>query len=151
MWGNDVHGDCVTAEEAFAKACNNPEILIPDNQVIAWVTRHGVIEGANLIQVMTWMQNDGFADASYRYDDGPYASVDWTNAGTLQTRSPKARSRSVWQQIRSKTPGARRADALIGSALGSTLTMLKITEAFSPGRFLRVRYKAVTWAAGVSL
>ena len=20
MWGNDVHGDCVTAEEAFAKA-----------------------------------------------------------------------------------------------------------------------------------
>ena len=21
MWGNDVHGDCVTAEEAFAKAC----------------------------------------------------------------------------------------------------------------------------------
>jgi hypothetical protein len=23
MWGNDVHGDCVTAEEAFAKACNN--------------------------------------------------------------------------------------------------------------------------------
>jgi hypothetical protein len=29
MWGNDVHGDCVTAEEAFAKACHQPEIFIP--------------------------------------------------------------------------------------------------------------------------
>ena len=37
MWGNDVHGDCVTAEEAFAKACNNPEIFISDAEVIAWV------------------------------------------------------------------------------------------------------------------
>ena len=38
MWGNDVHGDCVTAEEAFAKACNNPEIFISDAEVIAWAT-----------------------------------------------------------------------------------------------------------------
>ena len=61
-WGNYVHGDCVTAEEAFAKACNNPEIFISDAEVIAWATRHGVLEGAHLTQVMTWMQNDGFAD-----------------------------------------------------------------------------------------
>ena len=40
MWGNDVHGDCVTAEEAFAKACNNPEVFISDAEVIAWATRH---------------------------------------------------------------------------------------------------------------
>src|SRR3954463_1790041 len=79
-WGNDVHGDCVTAEEAFAKACNGPEIFIPDNEVIDWATRHSVLEGANLVQVMTWMQNDGFTDGSYVYDDGPYYSVDWTNA-----------------------------------------------------------------------
>ena len=32
MWGNDVHGDCVTAEEAFAKACNNPEIFISETR-----------------------------------------------------------------------------------------------------------------------
>ena len=64
MWGNDVHGDCVTAEEAFAKACNNPEIFISDDEVIAWATKHGVLEGAYLTQVMTWMQNDGFADGS---------------------------------------------------------------------------------------
>jgi hypothetical protein len=85
MWGNDVHGDCVTAEEAFAKACNNPEIFISDGEVIAWATRHGVLEGAYLTQVMTWMQNDGFADGSFIYDDGPYLSVNWTNAGILQS------------------------------------------------------------------
>ncbi len=28
FWGNDNYGDCVTAEEAFAKACNNPETFI---------------------------------------------------------------------------------------------------------------------------
>ena len=84
MWGNDVHGDCVTAEEAFAKACNIPEIFISDDEVIAWATRHGVLEGANLTEVMTWMQTDGFADGSAVYDDGPYFSVNWTDAGALQ-------------------------------------------------------------------
>jgi hypothetical protein len=52
LWGNDVHGDCVTAEEAFAKACNKPEIFIPDSEVISWATSHGVLEGANLNQVL---------------------------------------------------------------------------------------------------
>ena len=50
MWGNDVHGDCVTAEEAFAKACNSPEIFIPESDVISWATRHGVLEGAGITQ-----------------------------------------------------------------------------------------------------
>src|SRR5215471_4666817 len=85
MWGNDVHGDCVTAEEAFAKACSHPEIFISDNEVIAWATKHGVLEGAYLTDVMTWMQNDGFPDVWYTDDDGPYYSVDWTNAGALQS------------------------------------------------------------------
>jgi hypothetical protein len=85
MWGNDVHGDCVTAEEAFAKACNNPEVFISDDEVITWATKHGVLEGAYLYQVMTWMQNDGFPNGPLTYDDGPYYSVDWTNAGTLQS------------------------------------------------------------------
>src|ERR1700750_866293 len=58
MWGNDVNGDCVTAEEAFAKACNNPEIFISDDDVIGWATNHGVLDGAYLADVLTWMQND---------------------------------------------------------------------------------------------
>ncbi|HYB48571.1 MAG TPA: hypothetical protein VED20_14670, partial [Streptosporangiaceae bacterium] len=74
----------MTAEEAFAKACNNPEIFISDNEVIAWATSHGVLNGAILTDVMTWMQNDGFTDGGIADDDGPYYSVDWTDAGTLQ-------------------------------------------------------------------
>jgi hypothetical protein len=85
FWGNYDHGDCVTAEEAFTKACNNPEIFISEADVIAWATRHGVLEGAFLPPVMTSMQNDGFADGAFVYDDGPHFSVDWTNAGTLQS------------------------------------------------------------------
>src|SRR6516165_1085142 len=85
MWGNDVHGDCVTAEEAFAKACNNPEVFISDAEVIAWATSHGVLEGATLTDVMTLMQNGGFADGSFIQDDGSYMSVNWNDPGTLQS------------------------------------------------------------------
>src|SRR6516162_1497771 len=85
MWGNDVHGDCVTAEEAFAKACNNPEIFIRDDEVVAWATAHGVLEGAFLTDVMTWMENDGFVDGSHTYDDGQYFSVNWTDAGITRS------------------------------------------------------------------
>jgi hypothetical protein len=84
FWGNDVHGDCVTAEEAFAKACNNPEIFIPDADVMAWATRHGVLEGAYLNEVLGWMQTDGFSEGSNVYDDGQHFSVNWTNAAALQ-------------------------------------------------------------------
>jgi len=89
MWGNYDHGDCVTAEEAFAKACNNPEIFIPDSDVISWATRHGALEGADLTSVMEWMENDGFAEGSNVYDDGTYYSVDWTDALTLQSAISK--------------------------------------------------------------
>ena len=83
--GNADHKDCVTAEEAFAKACHNPEIFISDADVIAWAERHGVLEGAYLTDVMTWMQNDGFVEGSFVYDDGPHFSVNWTNTGVLQS------------------------------------------------------------------
>src|SRR6476620_4642417 len=85
MWGNDVHGDCVTAEEAFAKACHDPEIFIPDSEVISWATAHGVLEGAYLTDVLTWMQTDGFTVGANSYDDGPHFSVNWTNATTLKS------------------------------------------------------------------
>ena len=60
FWGNYNYGDCVTAEEAFAKACSNPEIFISEDDAIAWATRHGVLNGAYLTTVMTWMETDGF-------------------------------------------------------------------------------------------
>ena len=79
MWGNYYNGDCVTAEEAFAKACNNPEISISDNEAISWATAHNVLNGAYLNQVLQWMQNDGFQQNGSTYDDGPFYSVDWTD------------------------------------------------------------------------
>ncbi len=128
MWGNDVHGDCVTAEEAFAKACNNPEIFISDDEVIAWATSHGVLKGAYLTQVMTWMQNDGFAGGPVTYDDGNYFSVNWANAGTLQSAiSSQGPSRSASRRTRSRTLGARQAVNRGGSARGFTPTPTRIT------------------------
>ena len=85
FWGNYSNGDCVTAEEAFAKACNTPEIFISENEVIKWATDHGVLNGAYLTPVMTWMETDGFASGTFIYDDGPYYSVNWTDAATLQS------------------------------------------------------------------
>lgn len=85
MWHNDVHGDCVTAEEAFAKACNTPEIFITDNEVAAWATAHGWYEGANLIEVLKAMQTGGFKQNGHTYDDGVPNSVNWTDAATLQS------------------------------------------------------------------
>lgn len=85
MWGNDTYGDCVTAEEAFAKACNDPEIFISDDEVIRWAKAHGVLEGATVIEVLKSMQDDGFAGPGVAYNDGPYYSVAWTDAGILQS------------------------------------------------------------------
>ena len=85
MWLNNQDGDCVTAEEAFAKACHTPEIFIPDQVVGGWAAAHGVLNGAELTQVLDFMQSDGFVlPNGARYNDGPYTSVDWTNAAVLQ-------------------------------------------------------------------
>jgi hypothetical protein len=85
MWNNDVHGDCVTAEEAFAKACHSPEIFIMDNEVQKWATKHRWYEGATLIEVLKAMQTRGFTQDTHTYDDGAINSVNWTDAPTLQS------------------------------------------------------------------
>ena len=112
FWGNDVNGDCVTAEEAFARACNNPEIFISDNDVIAWATNHGVLNGATLVGVLNSMQKDGFVESSAVYDDGPFFSVDWTSSATLQSAISRGTVKigvaadqllSVWQSNGGKT------------------------------------------------
>jgi len=84
FWGNYSDGDCVTAEEAFAKTCHHPEIFIQDNEVIAWANGHNVLNGANLVEVMNWMKTGGFAQSDKVYDDGSYLSVDWHDAAILQ-------------------------------------------------------------------
>jgi len=84
-WGNYSNGDCVTAEEAFAKATAAPQTFFPDATVIAWAQAHGVLNGASLPAVMSAMQANGFPLGKETFDDGPHKSVDWTNAATLQS------------------------------------------------------------------
>ncbi len=84
FWGNNQYGDCVTAEEAFAKACHVPEIFISDQEVENWAKQHNVLNGATLIEVLDWMVTKGFVQGGHTYDDGPANSVNWTNAAILQ-------------------------------------------------------------------
>src|SRR5277367_5570049 len=84
MWLNDVDGDCVTAEEAFAKACSTPEIFITDATVLAWATKNNALNGTELTTVLDLMQNSGFPQSGTLYNDGPFSSVDWTNTAALQ-------------------------------------------------------------------
>ena len=83
FWGNYNYGDCVTAEEAFAKACHDPEFFLTQDTAIGWATEYGYLNGANLSDVLETMQNKGFIQNDRRYNDGSIYSVDWTNAAIL--------------------------------------------------------------------
>jgi hypothetical protein len=85
IWHNDAHGDCVTAEEAFAKGCHKPEIFISDAEVEKWAKAHNVYEGAVLIDVLKAMQKEGFAQSNHTYDDGSHTTVDWTSPAVLKS------------------------------------------------------------------
>jgi hypothetical protein len=89
MWGNDQYGDCVTAEEAYAKAAYSvmigiPETLISTEEVVRWATKYGFRDGADLTEVMDEMKIDGLAAGGVNYKDGPYLGVDYSNESTLQ-------------------------------------------------------------------
>lgn len=89
MFGNDRYGDCVTAEEAFAKSCAiagvQPEIDIPEQTVIAYARSNGELNGADLSNVLEEMARKGFAVGSQFYNDGPASSVDYSNETTLRS------------------------------------------------------------------
>jgi hypothetical protein len=84
-WNNYVYGDCVSAEEAFAKATAAPQTFIPEATVVAWASAHGYLNGAHLNDVLSTMQTNGFPFNRRTYNDGPHYSVDWTNAAVLQS------------------------------------------------------------------
>ncbi|MBB5470968.1 hypothetical protein OKW30_001875 [Paraburkholderia sp. Clong3] len=84
-WNNYVYGDCVSAEEAFAKATAVSGTFIPEATVVNWAEGHGYLNGATLTAVMTTMQTNGFELNGKTYDDGPYNSVNWNNAAILQS------------------------------------------------------------------
>ena len=82
IWGNDIYGDCVTAEEA-AKDSLASNIFVSEAEVIAWAKKHRVLNGADLPEVMDIMERKGFVVSGAVYDDGPFNSVDWTNYATV--------------------------------------------------------------------
>jgi hypothetical protein len=84
-WDNSTYGDCVSAEEAFAKATAAPQTFIPEATVVAWASANGYLNGATLTGVMTTMQTQGFPLNKKTYDDGPYNSVNWANAAILNS------------------------------------------------------------------
>ncbi len=83
-WLNNQTGDCVTAEEAFAKACYIPEIFIPDAEVGRWAQAGGYYDGAMLDEVLDSMYRSGFQVGSQLYNDGAKASVDFMTEAVLQ-------------------------------------------------------------------
>lgn len=84
FWDNSKYGDCVTAEEGFAKACYLPEIFIDPALLVSWAEAHGFLNGADLVSVLDSMQSDGFQVGTQRYNDGPYFGVDYSDESILQ-------------------------------------------------------------------
>lgn len=89
VWGNDQYGDCVTADEAYAKAaysvmCGLPETFVTEDAVISWARKHGFLNGAYLTEVMDVMAREGLPAGGTLYEDGPYSAVDYSNEFILQ-------------------------------------------------------------------
>ena len=88
MYGNDKFGDCVTAEEAFAKSCwiagVQPEIDIPEPTVIDWARQRGLLHGADLGNVCDLMAKEGFRVKEQLYNDGGKRLVDFRDESTLK-------------------------------------------------------------------
>lgn len=82
-WGNYGLGDCVTAEEAFAKATAVPQQFFSQKNVINWARAHGYAQGAALPAVMSTMQTDGFWTMGKQFNDGGYKYVDYMDQTTL--------------------------------------------------------------------
>lgn len=83
MWLNDQYGDCVTAEEAFK--CATQGIFIQDSTVQAWASANGVLDGADLQQVIQAMQQKGFQQDGNTYGDGPGSVINFSDETALQT------------------------------------------------------------------
>ncbi len=89
VWLNDTYGDCVTAQEAYAKAVWSvqsglPELFVPDAEVKRWASKYGFLNGADLPTVMDRMAKDGFTVGGKNYKDGPYKGVDYSNEPILK-------------------------------------------------------------------
>jgi hypothetical protein len=76
---NEKVGTSSWAEEAFAKACAEPKVIIPTDVVLLTSQERGA---SNFSE---FMQTHGFEVEGKAYLDGPFKSVDWTNTATLHS------------------------------------------------------------------
>ena len=90
IWANDTYGDCVTAEEAFNIAAwstqaGQPEVFVDSSTVVKWARHHGVLNGADLTNVMDMMASDGIqaTDGKTYHGNAKYAAVDYSNYQAL--------------------------------------------------------------------
>lgn len=88
--GNSTFGDCVTAEEAAAKAaysilCGLAELYVPDDVTVAWARKYGFLDGADLTEVMDQMAKDGLTVGGVNYKDGPYEAVNYSSEANIQS------------------------------------------------------------------
>jgi hypothetical protein len=74
---SDKEGNSIWAEEAFAKACAEPKVFIPADLVLLTSRECGSSNFA------AFVQTHGFQFDHKAYLDGPFNSVDWTNATAL--------------------------------------------------------------------
>lgn len=77
LWGSEEAGHSNWAEEAFAKACAEPKVFVPPEMVLLTARECGSSNFA------WFMQTHGFHIGGAAYLDGPFNSIDWTNAATL--------------------------------------------------------------------
>jgi hypothetical protein len=78
-WGNERVRNSSWAEEAFAKACAEPKVFIPTDVVLLTAQECGASNFAE------FMQTHGFQIDRKAYLDGPFNSVNWTNAAALNS------------------------------------------------------------------
>ena len=79
FWGNDTLSNSSWAEEAFAKACARPKVFLPTDVVLLAERECGSSNFAR------FMQTHGFQTEGTAYLDGPFHSVNWTDAAALQS------------------------------------------------------------------
>jgi hypothetical protein len=84
-WGNHTYGDCVTAEEAFSKACTSSPDIISDATAINWAQANGFLNSAKILLVLQRMQASGFPGNGVRIGDGSYYAVNWEDVAVLKS------------------------------------------------------------------
>lgn len=158
-WGNNQYGDCVTAEEAFAKACygldgqgggKTNEIFIDTSTVVSWCRRNGYLNGADLGSVLQSMSQSGFSVGSQLYNDGAYHTVDYSNETTLQAALAQGPVKiAIDASVLPSGAGSRQGWVAVGNKGGRGTDHCVSIAGYGPAQFLFDQL-AVSLPSGVS-